>query len=80
MDTDSFQLNFKGINIRDKSAKDPLAKYMDLSNFNINHPLYNIANKSKLGLLKSETGSITIKEAICLHPKCHSVLLDSNSC
>ena len=47
--------------------KGPLVNYKNLSNFNTNHPSYNIANKGKLGLLKSETGSIPIKEAICLH-------------
>ena len=80
MDTDSFLLNFDGIDILDEVAKGPLANYMDLSNFDVNHPSYNNANKGKLGLLKSETGSIPLKEAICLQPKCYSILLDNNSC
>ena len=60
MDTDSFLLYFKCIDILYEVAKGPLAKFMALINFDLNYPSYNIANKSKLGLLKSETSSILI--------------------
>ena len=60
---DSFLLKFKGIGIFDEFSKGPLAKFIDLSNFDMNNPSYNVTNKDKLGLLKSETGSIPIKES-----------------
>ena len=58
MDTYSFLLKSNGIDILDEFAKGPLAKFMNFNNFEI--------NKGKLGLLKSETGSIPKKESICL--------------
>ena len=69
IDTDSFLLNFRGIDIHNEVAKGPPAKYMYLSNFNINHPSYDAKNKGKLGLLKSETASIPMKEtcAVMFH-------------
>ena len=48
---------------------------MDFSDFDINH----LAHKVKLRLLTTETGSIPIKEFICLLPKCNSVILDNDS-
>ena len=90
MDTDSFLLKFIGNDILDDVAKEPLAKFMDLMdlfnfilfiyfmdlfNFDINHALYNVENKGKFGLFKSETGYIPITESICLQPKCYSVCI-----
>ena len=58
MDIDSFLLKLNSTDIFHKVAKGPLAKFMNFNNFEI--------NKGKLGLLKSETGSIPKKESICL--------------
>ena len=84
MNTDSFLLKFDGIGIFDEVWKGPLAKFMlvtfYISNFNINHGSYYVANKDKLGLFKSETGSIKIKYSICLQPKFYTVLLNNDSC
>ena len=44
MDKDSFILTSNGID----NANGPLAKFMDLSNFDVNHPSYNVAYKGKL--------------------------------
>ena len=52
--------------------------YIDSSNFPSDHKLFSTANKSKLGLLKSETADLAIKEAYCLAPKTYSVLLNDN--
>ena len=49
MDTDSFLIKIKGIDIYDEVAKWPHAKFMDLSNFDINPPSYNVAKIGKLG-------------------------------
>ena len=57
----------------------PLSEYMDTSNFDVNHECYSEKNKGKLGLLKSETGGIPIKETIYLSPKCYSILLDDGN-
>ena len=73
-------MKFNGIDILDEFARELLAKFMDLSNFGINHASYDVANKDKLELFKSEAGSLLIKEFICLQPKCYSVLLDNDSC
>ena len=80
MDTDRFLLKFKGIDIFDEVAKGPLARFMDLSNFDINHLSNNVADKGKLGILKSETGYIPIKKSICLQSNCYSVAIDNESC
>ena len=80
LDTDSFRLKCNGIDLFDEVAKGPLAKFRDLSNCDINHASYNVANKDKLGLLKSETGSIPMQETICLKLKCYSALLYNDSC
>ena len=51
IDTDSFLFKFKGIDIFDEVVKRPPAEFMDLRNFDINHPSHSVANKGKLGLL-----------------------------
>ena len=66
MDTDSFLSNLNGIEIFDGVAIGPLAKFMDLNNFDMNHASYNVANRGILELFKSETGSFPIKDSICL--------------
>ena len=74
-DTDSFLLVFKGINIIDDIRKTSLFKYFDTSNFDKDHDGYDEENAFKLGLLKSETGSVHIKEFVCLSPKCYCIKL-----
>ena len=76
MDTDSFLLEFKNIDVYNEISKGPLKAIMDTSNFPTNHELFNEENKGKLGYLKSETGSIPIRESISLSAKCYSVLLE----
>jgi len=77
-DTDSFLLNFENIDIYEEMGKEPLMDYIDTSNFPSNHELYSEKNKGKLGLLKSETADLPIKEAYCLAPKTYSVLLNND--
>ena len=78
-DTDSFLLKFDGLDVYHEMTKKPLCDYIDRSNFDINHPLFNDENKGKLGFLKSETGGKPIKECVCLAPKTYSILLEDGN-
>nr|XP_027227780.1 uncharacterized protein LOC113819787 [Penaeus vannamei] len=77
-DTDSYILSVETDDIYKELSLSPLKEWIDTSNFSHDHPLYNQSVKGKLGLLKSETGEIPIKEAICLKPKTYSLLLNSD--
>ena len=79
MDTDSFLLDFKNVDVYKEMQNGALKEHMDLSNFPTSNPLYSEQNKGKLGLLKSETGDNPISEVICLAPKCYSVLLEDGT-
>ncbi|XP_063595417.1 uncharacterized protein LOC134772380 [Penaeus indicus] len=77
-DTDSYILSVETDDVYKDFSTAPLNEWIDTSNFSHDHPLYNVSVKGKLGLLKSETGEIPIKEAICLKPKTYSLLLNNN--
>jgi hypothetical protein len=79
-DTDSLLLSFKNMDFFSEIVKHPLISFVDRSNFDREHYLYNNENESKLGYLKNEVGSSAIKEVICLQPKCYSVLIDEGEC
>ena len=79
MDTDSFLLDFKNVDVYKEMQSGALKEHMDLSNFPTSNPLYSEQNKGKLGFLKSETSDNPISEVICLAPKCYSVLLDDGT-
>ena len=75
-DTDSLLLEFEGVeNIEEELVKEPMKSFMDFSNFPCDHPLFDESRKGRLGLLKSETGSRSIVEIICLQPKAYSALM-----
>nr|XP_027209340.1 uncharacterized protein LOC113802890 [Penaeus vannamei] len=76
--SDSYILSVETDDIYKELSLSPLKEWIDTSNFSHDHPLYNQSVKGKLGLLKSETGEIPIKEAICLKPKTYSLLLNSD--
>ena len=76
MYTDSFILNFEGIDVYKEIKEGLFSKHIDLSNFSDNCNLYSDENKGQLGLLKSDAADIPIVEAICLAPKCYSILQD----
>ena len=78
-DTDSLLLCFDGLDVLEELGKLPLSMYADTSNFHVDHPLHSEENKGKLGYLKSETGSIPLKESICLACKCYSLLLGDDA-
>ena len=75
-DTDSMVLDIKCDDVyKDMEEIQDLNEWIDTSNFPETHPLYDEGRKGKLGLLKSETGSVAIEEAICLKAKTYSLLL-----
>ena len=76
MDTDSFLVNFDGVDVYKEVKEGKLRDQMNFSNFPVNHELYGITRKGELGLFKSETADIPIAEAICLALKCYNILLD----
>ena len=78
-DTDSYLLEFQNVDVYSELGKKPLMDYIDTSNFPSDHWLFSVANKGKLGLLKSETADLAIKEVIALQAKCYSVLLNNNN-
>ena len=75
MDTDSMLLCIKTPSIERELTSSPLKDWIETSNFNSNHPLYDESRKGQLGLLKSETGEKVIKEFIGVKPKAYSLLL-----
>ena len=77
MDTDSFLLNFEGVDVYKEMKTGLISQHMDFSNFPVDHELYDDTRKGQLGLLKSETAERPIVEAICLAPKCYSILQDN---
>ncbi|XP_068232494.1 uncharacterized protein [Palaemon carinicauda] len=68
-DTDSFIFALEVPDLNSEFAQEPLKSYMDFSNFDEDHPLFNNERKGELGLLKSETGSTLIAEVKALKPK-----------
>lgn len=75
---DNYSLSVETDDIYKDFSMSPLKEWLDTSNFSQDHPLYNAAVKGKLGLLKSETREIPIKEAVCLKQKTYSLLLINN--
>ena len=56
-----------------------LKPILDTSNFNLNHPFYNISHKNQPGFLKSEFPLNFISEFCGLSPKCYSLKLSDYS-
>ena len=75
-DTDSYFLNFQGIEFFDEVTKSPLKDYIDRSNFDHDSPLYDTSMAGQLGKLKSELGSKSASQIIALQPKCYSILIE----
>ena len=55
MDTESFLLNFEGVDVYKKMKTGLISQHMDFSNFPVDHELYDNTCKGQLGFLKSET-------------------------
>ena len=49
------KIHYLGLNVYRKICKKTMCDYIDRSNFDIDHPLFNDENKGKLGFLKFET-------------------------
>ena len=74
MDTDSFLLEFRNVDLHEEMKNGGLKDLMDFSNFPVDHDLYSDQKKGQLGMLKSETADIPIVKAICLDHFPYSVL------
>lgn len=48
-----------------------ISEHLDTSDYPVDHPLYSIENKKKIGKFKDETNSVPISEACCLRAKCY---------
>ena len=73
-DTDSFLYKLETKDLYGTQIP-ALAKYMDLSNYPADHPLFSDTNKAVIGLFKDETGGKPIKQFAGLRSKMYSVLL-----
>ena len=76
-DTDSLLIKLRGYSFFDEALCSPLNEYVDRSNFSKDHPLYDDSMAGVLGKLKSEIGQYSIREVVCLQPKCYSVLTNN---
>ena len=76
-DTDSLLLEIK-TKAKDvyKDMKKSLFHY-DTSDFPKDHPLYSQKNKKVIGKMKDECAGVPNSEAICLHSKMYSILLEN---
>ena len=72
-DTDSFIFGLLCDDVYEELSKAPLCDYIDFSNFNPEHRLYDDSRKGFLGLLKSETGSKLIEKVRALKSKMYYV-------
>ncbi|XP_042878488.1 uncharacterized protein LOC122257320 [Penaeus japonicus] len=75
-DTTSFIISLKTDDTIKEMSSPPLKDYLDTSNFDPSHPLYDSSRAEKLGYLKSVVGSQKIDEVIALRAKTYSFLLD----
>ena len=67
-DTDSFIINLEVEDLAEE-IRGPLAPHLDLSNFPIDHPLYDNTCKGHLGKMKIETAQHFMTEFVALKPK-----------
>ena len=79
MDTDSFLLEFKKVELHEEMKSGGLKDLMYLNNFPEDHDFYHNSRKDQLVLLKSETGCSAIKKVSCMAPKAYVILLMNGS-
>lgn len=73
-DTDSFLFKTSNSPLYEKKVE----PFMDFSNYDPTHPLFNNKNKAKLGFFKDElAGRYTISEFVGLRAKCYSMKMKS---
>jgi len=76
-DTDSLCLELRSKDIH-KELLEIRDKWLDTSNYPVNHPLHSLQNKGRLGYFKSESIE-PISAFIGLRPKCYSILIQSKN-
>jgi hypothetical protein len=75
-DTDSFLFKVSD----SKKFLENFHAYMDYSNYDSGHPLFNSTNKAKLGYFKDELcGKFTCTEFVGLRSKCYSMKLEDST-
>ena len=74
-DTDSYVINFLGLDIHKYFNKPPLSEWMDLSGYNGESSVDTSKEKTirMMGKFKIETGKYPIREVVALMPKSYSV-------
>ena len=77
-DTDSFLLEFKGLDFMEQADHGKLSTYMDRSGFPTDHEYFDDSRKGELGFLKSVTAEKRIAGVITLQPKCYCLKLEGN--
>ena len=75
MDTNSFIMNIKTEDFYKDIAND-VEKRVDISNYEVDSPLFTGKIKKVIGLMKDELGGRIIKEFVALRPKTYSYLTD----
>lgn len=75
-DTDSFILNIKSENLVKELGE--FKDYFDFSNYNKNHPLYDVSNMAVLGKFKDELAGKKMKEFIALQSKVYNIITEDD--
>ena len=73
-DTDSLLYLIRGQN--PYAVMEKHKEWFDNSDYPLDHPLYDVTRKKKLGLMKDELFSLCLEEFIGLRPKCYSLLFN----
>ena len=73
MDTDSLAYDVQTDDIYRDMADDAASQY-DLSEYPLDHPLYDTSNRKPLGFFKDELNSVPLREFVVLRPKCYAFL------
>jgi len=76
-DTDSFYIQFLGHSEEDVFSK--LEKYIDFSNFGVDHPRYDTSHKFELGYLKVDTGPKKIEAFLAVRKKSYCYYTSSKT-
>ena len=78
-DTDSLAYAVQIDNICQDISIDASEKY-DLSEYPVDHPLYNTSNRKAIGFFKDELNAVSMEEIVGLRPKCYAFMCTGKVC